>query len=147
MTVEFVPFEAGHLLQIEPQSAHAHLAGSFTPADGAALARFGGWTGLHAGRPVGCGGIVTLAPHRALAWALIGAPPRTAWTRIHRRVKRAIADAHAQGVERIEMHVDADFPAARRWARLLGFAEEARLRRALANRHDCLIMVKFQCEH
>ncbi|MGE4014400.1 MAG: hypothetical protein AB7G15_19940, partial [Alphaproteobacteria bacterium] len=126
-----------------PQDAHRHWAGALSVQDGLMLAKGMAWTGLHGERAVGCGGLMPIAPHRALAWALIGAPPKPAWPRIHRQVRRAIAHGHAQGYARIEMHVDAEFPAARRWARLLGFAEEARLRQALANRHDCLMMVKF----
>lgn len=141
--IRFVPFEPVHLPQIQPQNAHRHLAGSLSLHDGMVLANGVGWTGLHAERAVGCGGIMPITPYRALAWAFIGAPPRLAWPRIHRQVQRAIARAHTAGFFRIEMHVDAEFPAALRWARLLGFAEEARLRRALANQHDCLMMVKF----
>lgn len=65
-----------------------------------------------------CVGVAHLAPHRALAWALVAGDCGPWFTAIHRRVRAWLA---ACPYTRVEAQVDARFAAGRRWLSLLGF--------------------------
>lgn len=137
-----VPFEPRHLaaLGYAPDLAAA-LA---LPADGRALAGPFAGTALDGPRIVACGGLSAVWPGRAMAWAAIDdaiGPVRFA--ALDRRVRTVLAEAQASGFARIEAVVDPAAPRARalRWARSLGFVEEARLARWAPDGRDMLSMV------
>lgn len=70
------------------------------------------------GEPVACAGVVEMWPNRGHAWALLGDNAGPHMIAITRAI-RAFLDALP--LRRVEMAVDPDFPAALRWARMLGF--------------------------
>lgn len=70
---------------------------------------------------IGLGGTAQVWPGRGIAWSLVSesaGPYMVALTRVVRRV------LDASGCKRLEMCVDAEHPAAARWAVLLGFELE-----------------------
>lgn len=87
------------------------------------------WTGRHAGRVIGCAGVALIWPGRAAAWCLLAADiPTLAWIGIHRAVARRLAHLPALGVRRVEADVLDEFAPGHRWARMLGFSYEGRMR-------------------
>jgi len=102
------------------------------------------FTALDGDEVLCCAGIVTMAEGRGVAWAYrsqnIG----------HRMVSvTRAARKHMIGVckhFRIEMHVDCDFEAGHRWAKMLGFEKECdRMRAFTPDKRDCALyaMVKL----
>lgn len=66
-------------------------------------------------------GFVSIYPHRATAWALVGADAGPYLTQLTRKVRQGI---EMQPFKRIEMLVDYEFDAGHRWAKMLGFTVE-----------------------
>jgi len=142
--VTFIPYVPAHLAALAP-----HVDASLTPlldepGYAKTLAVPGlSWTALAGDTPVGAGGVLPIWPGRALAWALVGTLPKTAWTAVTRQALAVLQHAHAQGHGRIEAHVDAAFANGVRWARLLGFAPEGLMRRFTADGRDHLLYARF----
>jgi hypothetical protein len=88
------------------------------------------WTGWHAARPLGCGGLALAWRGRAQAWCVLAPDiPRTAWPAIHRAVARRLAQAaEVFELRRIEAEAMFGYPPAARWLRLLGFEAEGVMR-------------------
>lgn len=108
MVVEFKP-EHLHALDVQPAQRDWYEAAvpGFTRA----------WTAI-ADKPMACAGVIELWPQRGYLWALLDrnvGPQMLALTRAIR------AGLDGLGFRRLEMTVDADFPAGIRWARMLGF--------------------------
>ena len=132
--LEFVPLAADHLAVLSPgdPAIAANYDRLFTQY---------AWTALWHGQPIVAAGIV---PHTVAnygeAWALVlpdlKAPGRV-WVPITSRVRLELARAKADGLRLVECTVDANFPAALRWARRLGF-EANGLRPNYAGR-DCIL--------
>lgn len=134
MTVRFIPFEPGHLKQLEAQPGQAgelgptlcdpEIAGALRYR-GVALTALGETDAAGGVVVLGCGGVLNRWRGVALAWALVGTVARPGeWTAITRRVAGAIAAAHRAGVWRIEAQADAGYAPAQRWLELLGFERE-----------------------
>lgn len=88
-------------------------------------------------RPMLVGGAIVSHPGHATVWAALArdAQPHAIW--ITKRVRQFVAGLdHA----RVDAFVAADNPAAIGWAKLCGFAEEARLRRFYPDGGDCAVM-------
>lgn len=83
------------------------------------------YTGRHNGRIVCCAGLVNLWEGRASAWALLSGDAGKCMPALHRAVDRFLSGC---GVKRIEAYVYPDFVAGHRWATMLGFEHEGRLR-------------------
>jgi hypothetical protein len=83
------------------------------------------YTGRHNGRIVCCAGLVNLWEGRASAWALLSADSGRCMISIHRAVAEFFDGC---GIERVEAYVVPDFMPGHRWARMLGFEHEGRLR-------------------
>lgn len=131
-TLRIVPFDPAHLDRIEPPGGHDVRFLLAQPDYRAALARseFAG-TLSAGGTPLACAGLVvadTADPaggRLGEAWAHVDRRlPAGAWTMLTRAARRGIAEAHANGVRRIEINARLDFPPAHRWALLLGFRLE-----------------------
>jgi len=123
--MQVVALEPAHLAALSLQDAQAVLAPLVTEPGYAEMLIAAGpaFAGLARGRVVGCAGIVMLSAGRAHAWALLG--PVCPLVAVH----RAVADfLDGQRLRRIETAVDSDFAAGHRWAEMLGFAREGRMR-------------------
>lgn len=125
--MRIVALEEAHLAALRLQAAQAVLAPLLdAPGYGEMLAAAGpAFAGLADGAVVGCAGVVMLSAQRGHAWALLAAPAPVGFVPIHRAVA---AFLDRQAVRRIETAVDSDFAAGHRWARMLGFAREGRMR-------------------
>ena len=138
-----VPFQPAHLAGLRLQRAQAHLASLLgDPVYGAALAKAGpAFTGLSDGEVVGCAGLSLLSPGRAYAWALLSDCRPVPFRAVHRAVK-TVLDRSA--IRRIETAVDSGFAAGERWAAMLGFAREGRMRAYLPNGDDAELYARVQ---
>lgn len=125
--MQLVPMQAGHLAALQLQPAQAELAPLLgAPGYGETLAAAGpAFAGLVDGTVVGCAGLVLLTQERGHAWALLGPVAPPIFPAVHRAVAAFLA---GQNVRRIETAVDSDFAAGHRWAGMLGFAREGRMR-------------------
>lgn len=125
MLLEFKP---EHLEGFEPQAEQITALGHINRETGARLLAAGPCVSIaQAERIVCCAGLIVEWEGRAVAWALlhreIGPAGMLAATR---GIKRML-DRMSMG--RIEAHVRWDFDAGWRWAALLGFTLEGRMRR------------------
>ena len=114
--MELVPFRPEHLAEIEPPAV--------TPEQLALYCRHyrpcgPAWTGIAAGRVVGCGGIVLDEHGGGAVWAILSHPVRTA--AVHRAalrlLNRGAMPCHLAAAAR------ADWPGACRWLERLGFRD------------------------
>lgn len=117
--IEIVDFDRAHLSAMAVQSAQLAGVGQFKDCSQEAFGL--AYTAMDNGKPVACAGIVEVWPGRGYAWALLSEQAGRWMVQISRAVRRAIA---LSGLRRIEMAVDADFVAGRRWAVMLGFILE-----------------------
>ena len=131
--MELVPFRPEHLAEIEPPAV--------TPEQLALYCRHyracgPAWTGIAAGRVVGCGGIVPDKDGCGLAWAILSHPVRAA--AVHRTVLRLL---NSRAIPpRLAAAARADWPGACRWLERLGFRDlgiEGEYRRYVKCRHTC----------
>lgn len=141
--MEIVPFKAEHIMQLQLQPRQgAFFYDDYSPEHGRLLEQHGeGYTAIVDGRPVACAGMVDQWRGRALAWALIGADAGPHFVRITRAVRRALDMAEWR---RIEMQVDAEHGEAIRWARMLGFEVESKMRAFLPDGRDAFMFVRIR---
>ena len=126
MRVEVLPFRARHLEALTLQPAQAAWRGRIDGQTGAALEAGGcAWTLTRAGAAVGCGGVIDRGGGRGEAWALLAQDAGPAMLAATRAVRRYFETAPFR---RIEAVTACDFQPAARWARLLGFHCEGRMR-------------------
>ena len=133
--ISFGPFRARHVGRLTAQPAQQWTLAYLQPAILDTLE--GQWSNtiFKDGIPVLCGGVIEQWPGNAILWSFVGSglTPGEFFT-IHGLVKRFV---RALPFRRVEMHVEADFPQAHRWARALGFACEApRMRKFLMDGRD-----------
>lgn len=84
-----------------------------------------------------CAGVVDMAPGRAIAWAYLAGNIGRRMVAVTRAVKKYL---QSTGYRRIEMDVDCDFPAAHRWAKMLGFEMECERRKKYTpDGRDCAL--------
>ncbi|MEN9417119.1 MAG: hypothetical protein RI988_739 [Pseudomonadota bacterium] len=102
---------------------------------------YGAWVG---DRIVGAGGLLEVWPGRAHAWALIGEGAGRHWLLIHRATLRAL-ESHS--FRRVETAVVSDFAAGHRWAEMLGFVREGRMRGYAPDGTDCDLYARVTCKH
>lgn len=92
------------------------------PSYGAALAKAGPcFTATHNGDVIACIGVLTQWPNYGKAWALLSENAGPCMLALTRGVRRWLR-FHNPG--RIDTAVDCGFPAAIRWAEMLGFTNE-----------------------
>lgn len=115
-----VAFQPEHALQIRLQPMQLATEPTVTPAEAEALARAGpSYTALgEDGTVYATAGIIPQWQGRAVAWAMVAHNAGPHFLRITREIRLFLASC---GFRRIETAVDAAFPEALRWARLLGF--------------------------
>ena len=120
--MRIVPYRAEHLAELVLQPAQAWLAPIVTDDYRAALERAGpAFTAFVGGRVVGCAGVIEHWPGRGVGWAMLAADIGPRFVVLHRAVRRYLDSAAPR---RLEIVVQRDFTAGRRWALLLGFVRE-----------------------
>lgn len=121
MAALVVPFKVEHLKDFCPQLGQKNdLAYFGTDCYKAEEGKFA-FSLLIDGKCTACAGIYEIWDNRGHAWAMLSSNAGDNFLLITRAVKRALSVAHWA---RIEMDVACDFPAAHRWAKLLGFTCE-----------------------
>lgn len=124
--IRFVPFEPDHFKAIQIQGAQAYLSPmQFNEEYCRYLEGELAWTGVN-GSVLGCSGVLPLWEGRAMSWAVYDRRVESPsdWGRIFAKTKTILERAHELGHRRIETTVDAEFPAAHRYAQALGFKDE-----------------------
>ena len=121
--MELVQYEPGHLRCLSLQDNQRMLTPVLAdPKYAASLAEAGpAFTGIEAGKVVGCAGLVHQWSGRAIAWALLDRNCAYAMLGVHRATQRFLTEC---GVRRVEAYVDPNFRAAKKWALMLGFEYE-----------------------
>lgn len=138
--IDVVPFKAEHIAAIRLQEAQAYLSDWVTYAQAEALEEQTSYTAMLDGVPVAAAGVIPQWQGRSLAWAFIGDVGPRKFLGIHRAVKHFLDGCY---VKRLEMTVDCDFPAAHRWAKMLGFKMEApRMEAYNPNGGDCSLYAR-----
>ncbi len=123
-----VPFRPEHLMALALQPGQGHLIGTYqNPEYGTTLAANGpAYTALRdGGSIVACAGLMNLCPGRAYAWALVATDAGRDFVPLTRGIARFLAGCD---VRRVETAIDCAWPAAHRWAKMLGFEYEGRMR-------------------
>lgn len=120
--MRIVPYRAEHLAELVLQPAQAWLAPVVTAEYRAALESAGpAFTAVAERRVLGCAGIVEHWPGRGVAWAMLAKDIGPGFVALHRAARRYLDRAAPR---RLEVVVQRDFAAGRRWALLLGFQRE-----------------------
>lgn len=123
--IHYTKFYPEHLRYIAGSSVqHEDAAFLMTPEAAAAVQKALGFTAWRGGDVLGAGGIVDHWRGRAEAWVLL---TRAARPFIRPLVRRMLVELDKYPARRVEMTVRIGNDAGHRLARLLGFADEARL--------------------
>ena len=139
--MQVVPFQADHLEQLPLQDSQMHLSGWVSEEQGIVLEGSPSYTAIHDGEPIAVAGILPCWHGRAIAWAFLSDIGPRDFLMIHRAVERFLDNC---GFNRVEISVDCDFPAAHRWARLLGFEMEANCMRGYGpDGRDCALYARL----
>jgi len=93
------------------------------------------------GNPVACGGVTEVWPGRAQTWAILIKESGRYMTRITRAAKELFDRCSSA---RIEITVESNFEQGKRWAEILGFKEEAYMRKYFPNGSDAIIFSKVR---
>lgn len=108
------------------QPAQAHLRDSLLNEEYQASALSGPAMAVEMdGRVIFLGGVIEMWSGRALAWSLVSSAAAPHLLRLTRETEKFFA---ALPYHRIECYVDWDFTAGHRWAALLGFEFEGRMK-------------------
>lgn len=119
------PFVAADVGGLVLQPAQARWAGRLEAGTLAVLEAGLSWTVRARGRVIAIGGVLDRGEGRGEAWALLSPAAGPHLGRLTRMVRRAF---EVTPFRRIEAVTASDFPAAARWARLLGFDNEGRMK-------------------
>lgn len=138
-----LPFRGRHIDALADYAGQAWMAAHFEEQNPRALEHLGpAFSGAVGGRIIGCAGLILCHERRAIAWALLSAAAGKHRFAVHRAVKGFL---DSQELQRIEAHVDCDFPAARRWVETLGFSLEIeRMRHFLPDGRDAAMWVRLK---
>lgn len=142
--MEIVPFKAEHLTRLKAQPSQEGLLSTVTPenAESIELAPGIAYSAIEGDKVLAIAGILEYGDGRGLSWAYLSSDMGNKFVGITRAVKRALEITTCR---RVELAADCDFPAAHKWARLLGFTLEApRMKKYTADGRDCSLyaMVK-----
>lgn len=119
-----IPYEPEHLLSLKFQPGQ--VATNQTTENARAMALGGiAMTAIADGRPLACAGILELWPGRGMAWAALDADAGRVMVEITRRMRLELARTPFR---RVELYAHPTFPAAIRWAHMLGFEFETCMR-------------------
>lgn len=120
--ISLINFAPEHWHQIAEQGATSHLRHLVTDAHLAALAaQPHSYTAMCGDTPIACGGLVEHWPGRGELWGVLAGGWTKEFRAVHNATRRFLEVVRPR---RTEWAVAVDFPAAHRWARLLGFQLE-----------------------
>jgi hypothetical protein len=141
--MRIVPFEPNHLERLLLQPSQAIMQETLTKQEYA--------TSLHSAGPAyslvdgdevfASMGLIPQWENRALAWGLISAESGPHFVLIHKAVRRTMT---AHPYRRIETAVACDFEQGHRWASMLGFKCEGRMRAYTPDGRDCDLYARIQ---
>lgn len=134
--MRIVPFEPNHLKQLLLQPSQAIMQETLSrPEYAHSLHQAGPAYSLVDGDAVFASmGLIPQWEHRAVAWGLIAKEAGPHFRIIHKAVLRTM-EIHPY--RRIETSVACDFEQGHRWARMLGFQREGRMRAFTPDGRDC----------
>lgn len=133
-----------HVAAIDLQPAQAALRATLTEEVVGNLVRSRGIAITDRRRVLACAGLAPHWPGRSTGWALLSAgigPNR--FIAVHRLIAAALDRHETRHPGRIEIQIDPDHAAALRWATILGFDVEGRLRRYLPDGRDMILMARI----
>lgn len=135
--IEVHPFVPADLAELSLQPSQEFLSAFIgRPGYGQELVDAGPcYTARSGGRIVCCAGLVSLWPGRASAWALLSADAGRCMVPLHRAVAEFFDSCD---IERVEAYVVPDFMPGHRWARMLGFEFEGRMRAFQRGQDMCM---------
>jgi len=132
-----VPFTRDHMHRLVVQQRQQGLESLLTEEILSVLENGHSYTAIDGDEVLACAGVLTLAPGRAGAWAYLSENVGNRMVVVTRAVKRFL---QMTDYRRIEMDVDCEFPAAHRWAKMLGFTLECERRRKFTpDGRDCAL--------
>jgi hypothetical protein len=143
MSVTVRPFQPGDVAQLDLQPAQLCelTEAARLPEYGAQLWRAGpAFTAEEGGRLLACAGVMEVQPHHATAWAFLAGGLGASLVPVTRAVLRFL---DACGYQRVDMVVRCNFRAGRKWARMLGFTCEGRMRRAGPHGEDYILYARI----
>lgn len=131
-----VAFQPAHLDRLLLQPSQAIMQPTLAdPSYGPSLAAAGpAYSAVDGDAVFACAGLIPQWQGRALAWALIAEEAGRHMVGIHKAVRRAL-DMHP--FRRVETAVASDFMQGHRWAVMLGFEREGRMRAYTPDGQDC----------
>ena len=141
--ISYGPFRASHVNELQVQDAQRWTLAYVQPAVLLALENKWSNTVFKNGKPVMCGGVIEQWANNAILWSFVG----TGMTPSEFRTAHKYVVQFIEGLpfKRLEMHVDADFAAAHRWAKLLGFhCEATRMQAFLLNGGDGALYARIK---
>lgn len=135
---------APHIAAIDLQPAQSSLRAQLTNATIERLVEAPGIAIVDESDVLACVGLAPQWPGRCIGWALLSAKVRpNRFIAIHRMVAAALDRFELRHTGRIEIQVDPSHAAAVRWAAMLGFEVEGRLRYYLPDGRDMLSMARI----
>lgn len=141
--MKIVPFEPHHLKNLLLQPSQAMMQPTLSDSSYAvALHQAGpGYSAVDGEVVFACGGLIQQWDLRAIAWALISAEAGKHFSLIHRTALRLFSE---HKYRRIETAVSSEFEAGHRWAQMLGFEREGRMRAYTPDGRDCDLYARIQ---
>lgn len=141
--MEIVPFKPEHLetllLQPSQKMLQPHI---LNKGYGEGLAAAGpAYSGVVDDAVIACMGLIPQWPGRAIAWGLIAAEAGSHFITITKAVFRTM-ELHP--FRRIETAVASNFEQGHRWARMLGFEREGKMRAYTPTGDDCDLYARVQ---
>lgn len=138
-----IPFEPHHLALLSAQPAQAFLAAEMVkPEYGAALLSAGpARTAFHGTEVIACAGLIHQWPNRSIAWAILS---RLAGRHMLGLTREIGGFLRHHPIRRVETGVSCDFPAAERWAEMLGFEREGMMRAYTPEGADCYLYARIR---
>jgi len=134
---------ATHIETIDLQPAQAVLRDRLSEAAIQGLVRSRAIAIVDGADVLVCAGLTQRWPGRAVGWALLSRRIRpNRFLAVHRLIAAALDRAAMRDPGRIEVQIDPGHAAALRWARLLGFETEGRMRRYLPDGRDMILMAR-----
>jgi protein gp37 len=141
--MRIVPFEPNHLKLLLLQPSQAIMQETLSrPEYAQSLHQAGPAYSLVDGDAVLASmGLIPQWEHRAIAWGLIASEAGPHFRTIHKAVLRTM-EIHPY--RRIETSVACDFEQGHRWAKMLGFEREGRMRSFTPDGRDCDLYGRIQ---
>ena len=137
------PFRPEHLQALKLQAAQVSAQPMMTADHGREITAAPGqaWTALVDGKPIACAGMIEFWRGRAYAWAYLSEDFKRYAKSVHRATIAMLAGAPWR---RVEMTVDVNHGAAKRWAAHLGFEREGVCRAWTTDGRDVELWAKVR---